>query len=64
LLFLPAGLAKTIVCCLLGVALLACRPTPANLRRWWLALLVPERFARAELQAHSDEPGESHARAG
>jgi len=64
LLLLPAGLAMTIVCCSLGVALLACRPTPANLRRWWLALLVPERFARAELQAHSDEPGEPHARAG
>jgi len=64
LLLLPAGLAMTIVCCSLGVALLACRPTPANLRRWCLALLVPERFAHVELQTHSDEADDRHSRAG
>ncbi|HUY33125.1 MAG TPA: hypothetical protein VMV69_10115 [Pirellulales bacterium] len=66
LLLLPGGVAMTIAVCALGIALLACRPTPANLRRWWLALLVPERLVRTRLQAHPAHPeggGESKARA-
>ncbi|HEV3007027.1 MAG TPA: hypothetical protein VGX78_21330, partial [Pirellulales bacterium] len=41
LLLLPARMAMGVVCGLVGVALLACRPTPANMRRWWVAFLTP-----------------------
>jgi hypothetical protein len=64
LLLLPARMAMGVVCGLLGVALLACRPTLSNARRWWRAFLTPERLAGPCIQAHSDGSAEFVSRAG
>jgi hypothetical protein len=64
LLLLPARMAMGVVCGLAGVALIACRPTPAKLRRWWAAFLTPERLVHPRLVAHSTDGAEFASRAG